>query len=308
MMPAQSFASVPMTHNTPLALGESVGPAFMSPTIGKLAEALSKAQAEIKNAAKDKNNPFFESTYADLASVWDACREPLTKNGLSVTQPLSVDANGKPILNTLLLHVSGEWILSQVPVIAVKQDPQAYGSAITYFRRFSLSTIVGVAPAEKPTQDDVSDDDDDGNSASGRAMPPSDPRRDPLNREMMALYKPFTTRFPSVNVAEVLKTRYGARETKLLTVEQLNDFITWVKAELAQPSQPLIAYAPPAEKTPSPEQIKRLYAMASAARLEHAEVKSHIFDRYKRESSKNLSLQEYQELCSYIEAKIPIAK
>ena len=56
----------------------------MSETIGKLAAALAKAQAEIRGAKKDADNPFFKSTYADLASVWDACREPLSKNELAV--------------------------------------------------------------------------------------------------------------------------------------------------------------------------------------------------------------------------------
>jgi hypothetical protein len=142
---------------------------FMSQTIGKLAEALSKAQSEITNALKDKDNHFFKSTYADLASVWDACRDPLSKNGLSVTQPLSMDLNGRMILTTLLMHSSGEWISSMVPVVPVKQDPQSVGSAITYMRRFSLSALVGVAPSEKPTEQDI-DDDDDGNAASGRGV------------------------------------------------------------------------------------------------------------------------------------------
>ena len=46
-----------------------------SESIGKLAEALSKAQGKMKGAAKDSANPFFKSRYADLASIWDACRD-----------------------------------------------------------------------------------------------------------------------------------------------------------------------------------------------------------------------------------------
>lgn len=140
-----------------------------SETLGKLAEALAKAQGEMENAAKDKDNPFFKSSYADLASIWDACRVPLSKNGLSVVQSLGYQ-EGKMILTSKLIHASGEWIDSQILVQSVKQDPQSIGSAITYFRRFSLAALVGIAPAEKPTESDI-DDDDDGNGASGRVMP-----------------------------------------------------------------------------------------------------------------------------------------
>lgn len=148
-----------------------------SATIGALAAALAKAQGEMRNAEKDKANPFFKSTYADLASIWDACREPLSKNGLSVVQSLGQTEKGQSKLTTKLMHSSGEWIDSEVIVVPQKQDPQSIGSAITYFRRFALAAIVGIAPAEKPTEADI-DDDDDGNAASGKHAPP--PPRSPV--------------------------------------------------------------------------------------------------------------------------------
>lgn len=140
-----------------------------SETIGKLAEALAKAQSEMSNAAKDKNNPFFKSKYADLTSVWDACRDPLTKNGLAVTQIIAIYEQGGVILKSVLLHSSGEWVESMMPVVPVKNDPQSMGSAITYARRFALSALVGVAPG----------DDDDGNEASGRSHEPVRPKMEP---------------------------------------------------------------------------------------------------------------------------------
>src|SRR3970282_214608 len=57
-----------------------------SETIGKLADALAKEQRIMEGARKDSQTPFFKSSYADLASVWDACRKPLANNGLSVVQ------------------------------------------------------------------------------------------------------------------------------------------------------------------------------------------------------------------------------
>ncbi len=128
-----------------------------SESIGKLADALAKAQAIMKPALKEAENPFFKSRYADLASVWDAIREPLTKNGLSVVQVTTACANGSEIhLETKLLHASGEWISGELTMKPVKPDPQSIGSCLTYARRYALAAITGVA----------SEEDDDGQAAS----------------------------------------------------------------------------------------------------------------------------------------------
>ena len=131
---------------------------MQSETIGKLAEALSKAQGSMSAAAMDGNNPHFRSRYATLTAVWDACRKPLSDNGLAVVQAFRVDENGMLLLVTKLVHTSGEWMVSEYPVTPQKNDPQGFGSAVTYARRYTLSSLVGV----------VADDDDDGNAASGQ--------------------------------------------------------------------------------------------------------------------------------------------
>ena len=123
----------------------------------ELATAMAKAQAEIKTALKDSKNPHFKSSYADLTSVWDACRVALTKNGLSVLQITNFDA-ADVWLETTLLHASGESISGRYPLRPQQQTPQGYGSALTYARRYALAAMVGV----------VADEDDDGNAASGR--------------------------------------------------------------------------------------------------------------------------------------------
>lgn len=114
-----------------------------SETIGKLAEALSKAQGAMKPAIKDSSNPFFQSKYADLSSVWESIREPLSANGLSVSQLLGSAEGGHISLTTILMHSSGEWISSMVSAKPVKEDGQAIGSLTSYLRRYSLSAIVG---------------------------------------------------------------------------------------------------------------------------------------------------------------------
>lgn len=126
-----------------------------STEINKIAEALAKAQGAVKGAVKDSTNPHFKSSYADLASVWEACREAITANGLSVIQTPHTDEAGNCHVVTMLMHSSGQWVRDTFTLPPMKQDPQGYGSAITYMRRYALAAMVGVAP-----------EDDDGNAAS----------------------------------------------------------------------------------------------------------------------------------------------
>lgn len=128
----------------------------MSQSVKSIAGALCEAQKQIKLAVKDSKNPFFNSDYADLSSVWDACREALSANGLSVAQTGGV-VGDKPTLVTTLLHVSGEWIRGEYQITPIKSDPQSLGSAVTYARRYMLAAMVGICPK-----------DDDGESAMAR--------------------------------------------------------------------------------------------------------------------------------------------
>lgn len=125
-----------------------------SDTLNELATALAKAQGEIEGATKDKTNPHFKSAYADLASVWDACRKALTKNGLAILQPVSA-VGPEVTVTTLLTHSSGQWLSGELTMTATQNTPQGIGSCITYARRYALASMVGVAP-----------EDDDGNAAS----------------------------------------------------------------------------------------------------------------------------------------------
>lgn len=127
-----------------------------SESVAALATALAKAQARIEGAEKNKINPAFKAKYADLAAVWDACREALTSNGLAVVQAPS-SAGALLTVTTRLLHTSGEWIEDAWTVQARDASPQSLMSALTYCRRGALAAFVGVAP-----------EDDDAETAQGR--------------------------------------------------------------------------------------------------------------------------------------------
>jgi hypothetical protein len=127
----------------------------MSEKIDALAEALAKAQGEMKNAVKGCDNPFFKSKYADLAECLNVAREPLSKNGLSIFQANEgiVESN-KLAVTTMIMHSSGQFIKVTSSYPIQKNDAQGFGSTLTYARRYSLAAALGLAQ-----------EDDDGNSA-----------------------------------------------------------------------------------------------------------------------------------------------
>jgi hypothetical protein len=131
-----------------------------------IAEALAAAQLEITDPAKDAVNPHFKSRYADLATVLKTVRPVLARHGIALTQTTRVEDDGRVLLVTRLLW-GDEELVGYYPIQPVKADPQGYGSAMTYARRYALQAIVGVA----------ADDDDDGNAASAA---PSKPAHDEL--------------------------------------------------------------------------------------------------------------------------------
>lgn len=154
-------------------------PGTRSPCLTDLFAAMAKAQGEIKGATKDATNPHFSSKYADLSSVWDVAREPLSKNGLAIIQwPRTVE-NGVEI-ETILTHSSGQYMSGTLWIPCSKFDAQGIGSASTYGRRYALMAIAGVAPVA---------DDDDGNAAvasGGKNPPPPKPRQSSENGRRMA--------------------------------------------------------------------------------------------------------------------------
>lgn len=121
----------------------------------KIASAFIKAKKEFSPALKDKTNPAFRSKYADLGACLEAVNDALLENGIALVQRTFEDATGVTV-ETVFVHESGEVMESgKLHVPASKQDPQGYGSALTYARRYSLMTACGIAP-----------EDDDGNSAT----------------------------------------------------------------------------------------------------------------------------------------------
>lgn len=130
-----------------------------SESITEINKALNNFHKEVKQPFKDKNNPFYKSKYVPLENVAEAIDKTSTKFGLTYTQYPVSNEKGEVGVATILHHESGEYM--EYPPLMVKPEkntPQGVGSAITYSRRYSLSTVFGI----------TSDQDDDGNEASGK--------------------------------------------------------------------------------------------------------------------------------------------
>lgn len=121
----------------------------------QLFAALAKAQGEMEVAGKKSENPYFKSRYADLAEIVRASRAYLSKNGLSVIQQILPNNDGQSILHTILAHASGEWISSQMKIIPPKSDIQTLGSYITFLRRYSYASLVGIVSSEEDDDGEV---------------------------------------------------------------------------------------------------------------------------------------------------------
>ena len=187
-----------------------------SESIKQIAAALAAFQAEVKDPARDGENPHFRSKYVQIDGLLAAVRPILSKHGLSVVQ--STGGDGQDIsVTTEIMHTSGEWIRTDALILkAVKADPQGAGSAVTYGRRYSLSAALGVAW----------DDDDDGNAASApKPAPKAKAKAKDSRAEYMAKIK---TAMQSQHISAddgkaICRMKFGANSTADLNDSELKD-------------------------------------------------------------------------------------
>ena len=163
--------------------------------MSELAKALVKAQKAFGPALKQSVNPAFRTRYADLASCIDAVIGALNDNGIFFTQ-VTHPSQGSVIVETIFIHESGEErSMGKIEIPVLKQDPQGYGSATTYARRYSLQAACGIAP-----------EDDDGNLASNQPQPVRAPiaaqRTDQQAQQQKPVVPPIAKQLPIVNHAQ----------------------------------------------------------------------------------------------------------
>lgn len=187
-----------------------------SESIQNITAALFSAQPSMRAAVKDSKNPHLNSRYADLGSVYEACKEPLYAVGILILQDTDSPVRwfGEQqemalgvMVRTTLLHVkSGEWIAAQLTVRPIKEDAQTLGSTITYLRRYTLQTVTGTLA-----------EDDDGHAASHR--PPPAPPALPAQRETVKAPKALTLKERKEIAMTRLIDQFGAARAKAFVDE-----------------------------------------------------------------------------------------
>jgi hypothetical protein len=155
---------------------------LQSESLKELAGALAKAQSKMESAGIKSNNPFYKTKYASFASIVKASRPALTENGLAITQRVIFEAEVS-VLITMLLHTSGEYLCSTIKIKPIKEDPQSFGSYLSYIKRYAYAAIAGVI---------CEDEDDDAEEAmvphrdhreEGRGNNKSPNQDDPISKD-----------------------------------------------------------------------------------------------------------------------------
>lgn len=202
---------------------------MQSETIGNLATALAAFQWSAESAKKNAQNPHLKNKYADLGAIWEAVRDTLGDNGLAVVQLPMPSEPGTLKLRTQLLHKSGEWLASELVMPIAKQDPQGYGSALTYARRYALAALLGV------TQED-----DDAVSATHRPSAPAPAVKvAPASNEQKGLIAQEMARvgWSKDDGVAYLQKAYGKTSRADLTRDEATKFIDFLLTLEAAPKE-----------------------------------------------------------------------
>jgi len=127
---------------------------YESVELNELYSALSKAQGEYKTVNYNRENPYFKNQYADLDAIMSSVRPALKNHGLSFMQQLRYNEEGQTILHSKLAHSSGQWMESRSRIIPVKNDPQTFGSTLTYQKRYAAMALLGITISNDRSDDD----------------------------------------------------------------------------------------------------------------------------------------------------------
>jgi len=196
-----------------------------SESIDKIAPALCAALCDIEHAQKNSINPHLRNKYADLGSVLDTVRPKLAKQKVFILQPMRTE-DGLVVQQTVLMHESGQWVGSEA-VIAVGDDKglnkaQSFGLVISYFRRYQLQALVGIAS-----------EDDDGSTKSEKSEDKKDANEEPQETKALKEFRdkcePIMDSLPPKQVSMVVNT-FKASKLSQVPPARRREFYTFVKS------------------------------------------------------------------------------
>jgi len=175
-----------------------------SENINEIAKAMSLAQQQMKPAVKDSVNPHFKSKYSDISAVWEAIRDPITTNGLTIWQDVITQEKSVSV-TTRIVHLSGQWVeFGPLTIPLSKFDAHGVGSSTSYAKRYALCAAIGVVSG---------DEDDDANQAVST----------PKERQSKTVTRPIEIK-NDINHPEV--------QTFLSKVTNKEDFIKYMYATM----------------------------------------------------------------------------
>ena len=194
-----------------------------SEAIGEISAAFVKAQMGCESAKKSNDNNAFRnngkaSKYAGLPEVVEACLPACHANGIGVLQVLGETIDGKMGITTRLLHTSGQWLEGYGSIPLPKQDPQGYGSASTYARRYHLAAMLGIIQ-----------EDDDGNAAEAAPKANPAPMIDQTQRGIIT----DLAKAADVNILTILES-YSVKNLDALTEAQAAQIIKRLNSRIDQ--------------------------------------------------------------------------
>jgi hypothetical protein len=194
-----------------------------SENINELAAALSKAQAQMRPAAKDLANSHFKNRYSTITAVWEVVREPITANGLTIWQDITT-CDKTVSVTTKVVHVSGQWVeFGPLTIPLAKFDAQGVGSATSYAKRYALCAALGVVS-----------DDDDGEAASAPIRnKQEEPKR--IGQEQIIklndMLEPCDEIY-KVKFFDLLDKKYGQRSLAVIPVSDYENIARYIDQAL----------------------------------------------------------------------------
>lgn len=277
-----------------------------SDSVAALSDALAKASEQFGEVVKSTKNPFYKSTYADLSALINATRPALSKHGLVVIQSPKMAGNGVQgvTVTTMLCHASGEWMSDDLTLPVAKYDPQGYGSAMTYARRYAYQSMLNLA----------GELDDDANAAVGKRTEEvvekiashesafdqrSEGEQTLANFQMKGLQDLCQQHGKTEDqLAEFLKTLGVTRIEKALK-RDFDKLKKWAVAPLGDLTEKLTQSVEIAKGNalyPAQNDWARLYASAGERGIQQSEIKQYYTRKYKIISGKELTIKQFKEV------------
>lgn len=273
-----------------------------SRSIGNLVGALAQASQEFDEVKKDSENPFYKSSYADLAALIGATRKQLGKYGLVVLQFPGINSQGKLAMCTFIAHKSNEWILGVLDDIPIaRPDIQGVGSGVTYSRRYTYGPALNVAAEE----------DDDGNRAMATRkehLASLDEKMRSQERISQVQVKAFIdscikTGKTKSDIEQYLDKLNGLRQVEEITKGQWNDAVKWAVTRTEKTANE--------EKTPLQQDLEKsvdfvklnreLRAAAAKHDVSNSDIHQYIHEQYNSDHLKDLSAEQLRQTINWID-------